>query len=353
MAFKNFCIIRSGAIGDVIHTLPMVRILGRVHKNKKIVYAMDESLAPLMSFAKGIDEIYPINLKSNLLDVMNQAQNLKLSTKERFNYLINLQPSLKTKVMSYILNPEKVVTYEKNSKKKKVTSRNIEFKPGDNEFIEPHAWYDFAESYFHELDLKGFNIGEFFPLIEIPLELQKNAIGTLNLPPAEKLMAIIPGVGLHRPHRAWPLKNWVAFLELLEARHPEYINVLIIGGEEEINLSNQLISMLPQFKRLNIINLAGEYNLLGTASVLSACDLVIGGDTGPTHLAGALGVKTLCLFGPTSPVRHAPFQGIGIQANDYKCARECNQKKCGRKVLGCMESLTPEEVWLAMNEDLN
>ena len=341
--FRNICLLRSGAIGDIIHTLPLVNLLSHKFKNKKITFAMGRELAELMSYAKGLDQIVPISINSNIFNLIKQTETLKQASDGQFDLFLNLQPNWKTKFIAYLMKPKQIYNYEK--------SANISpYQISQGLDLKQHAWENFALTYFHELDLASENIQKFFPLIELPEELKQNSLNSLGLNKKEKYLALVLGVGHHRPHRAWPLENWLNFIELILKKDFSVSQIILIGGSDEEFLAYKLMQSLPSFARSRIINLCGKLNLLASAAILSNCSLAIGADTGPTHLASALGVKTIGLFGPTSPTRHSPFFGIGLSNSEHECLKSCSQKKCSKTLLNCMESLKPEEVWLAMNE---
>ncbi|HEY9886544.1 MAG TPA: hypothetical protein V6C96_04710, partial [Vampirovibrionales bacterium] len=73
----NVCVLRVGAIGDVIHTLPLINILAQKIPNSKITYLMAPELVDLLQFAKGIDQIFPLKLKVNPLKIIDQAKQVK------------------------------------------------------------------------------------------------------------------------------------------------------------------------------------------------------------------------------------------------------------------------------------
>lgn len=331
MAFHNFLILRTGAIGDVIHTLPFIKILANSFKHKKITYAMSPYLAPLMKYVNGIDEILEFNLHTGPKGLWQQACHFnQINEFPRFSDLINLQPHWKTKFFSAFLKTQRKFIYSKNKK------ANSQY----------HAWEDFALSYFHPQDsnFKDFCLIDNLPLIKLPLNLIIEKTQQISF--VHQTIVFILGVGKHRPHRAWPLKNWLQLLKLIDNQKP--MSIILLGGEDEKDLAQEFMANLPPLNKIKLINLVGQLDLLGTAAILSKCYLAVGADTGPTHLAAALGIYTIGLFGPTSALRHAPFKGIALKSSST-CALSCNQKKCTRKVLNCMESLIPEQVWFAIN----
>ncbi|HEY9886180.1 MAG TPA: glycosyltransferase family 9 protein, partial [Vampirovibrionales bacterium] len=244
----------------------------------------------------------------------------------------NLQPHWKTKLFTKFLAP----------------SENYVYKKDINSSL--HAWQNFSTAYFHPADLHNLSIKQFNPFLCIPQGVIQSTVAHLELDETKELIAFIPGVGKHRPHRAWPLQNWLSLFKILETRENQKYQIVLVGGPDEVDLCDELILQLPNISKNRLINLAGKLNLLGTAAILSKASVVIGSDTGPTHIAGALGKKVIGLYGPTSATRHAPFTGISVEADDYTCAETCTSKKCARKVMTCMNAIKPEEVWLLMKE---
>lgn len=110
-----------------------------------------------------------------------------------------------------------------------------------------------------------------------------------------------PGAG--RPEKAWGEARF-AELALLLAKESGLSAVVSWGpGDEE--RARKISGMLPQARTLPLLALPG------LARVVAASSLFVGGDTGPLHLADALGTPTLALFGPTDPVRNGPYRSPG------------------------------------------
>lgn len=389
---EAFFVLRVGAIGDVIHTLPLIQLLREKKPNSQIIYITSSELIPLLKYAKVIDEIIPLNLKSGIWNLIKQSLELKnqfsgkeiqeistnssLSTptplrgvskggiktpfsevvvffgdvlhSKSSSTLINLQPSWKTDLLALVAGFQKVFKY----KKKANTSTNI-----STEISSIHAWQNFAESlpgsFWDANFIKDFIPEKHLPLIELPDELIHQVKQKLNLNSDSLKIAIITGVGKHRPHRAWPLAKWIEFLNLLnrslvESNKEKKIQCLFLGGRDEQELSQALLSECADLKNIEFLDLTGKLSLLETASILGQCKLAIGADTGPTHLASALGVETIALFGPTSEIRHAPLKGTVISAikdKGFICHSKCSEKVCKlEESLNCMNQIATKEV---------
>ena len=114
-------------------------------------------------------------------------------------------------------------------------------------------------------------------------------ISSLNLPP--RYAVLVPGAAPHRPEKRFPAEK---FREVAASLH---LPVVIVGTASEN----------PLAQTIGGINLTGKTNFFQLASVFRGCSLAIGNDTGPMHLAAALGVPCLSLFSAASePARTAP-----------------------------------------------
>jgi ADP-heptose:LPS heptosyltransferase len=343
---KHFCITIDASLEEIIFCLPTVNILAATSKNRSITLAVPPQFADLMEYAKGINQIFAFKPSWNPLKNYFQGQKLKQSIGYSPDQGINLTPKNSTKLFFASLQPQALC--------------ELKHKANPQE----HRWLHFANSYFHFRELKdyldSYSLEEFFPLIRIPKTLQKQISSQFNIgkdgAPNSKIIALIPGnqkpsnESTNCKHLNWPIQNWVSFFKLLEEPDNDKYHVLLIGNEHDIKTCDDLIWELPGVSKLKISNLSGKLNYLEMGATLSLCDIVIGGDCELTHLASAVGTPTMALFTPTQTQHKAPFSGIALQATDYLCAQNCNKSQCERKVLNCMESLSPEEVWLAINE---
>ncbi len=156
------------------------------------------------------------------------------------------------------------------------------------------------------------------------------------------MIGIVPGVGKFRPHRAWLQDGWQYLLKAI-IQKDTHIPVLI-GGEEEMALCRKLKDEAGE----KCLNLAGKLALTETAAVLKRCQIVVSGDTGPAHLAVAVGTPVVGLYGPTSPLRSGPY-GYANLVLDQNSSCQCLQNKfcqfTGTTAPGeCMERIMLSEI---------
>jgi heptosyltransferase-2 len=172
----------------------------------------------------------------------------------------------------------------------------------------------------------------------------EQALRSASLQAGEVLVGLGPGGG-NSPLKKWPTEN---FAELARRLHTRLrARVVLVGGPGEEHLTAQIGRVLGS----SAIDLVGKATLRQTAALLQRCSLYIGNDYGPTHIAAAMGVPVIALFGPSCPHRFAPWSDsatvICLSLRCSPCSRLHHQDRCPVCILGqprCMTDITVERV---------
>jgi ADP-heptose:LPS heptosyltransferase len=117
----------------------------------------------------------------------------------------------------------------------------------------------------------------------------------------KKLLVAIHGGGHYFARKRWSIANFIEIIRFLTIELG--VQVVLVGGHEDVEDSLIIKSMVPE-----VISAVGMLKLAETAALLKRCCLFIGNDSGPLHLAAALEVPTIGLFGPTDPRQFYPYQ---------------------------------------------
>ncbi|MBC8102319.1 MAG: glycosyltransferase family 9 protein [Cytophagales bacterium] len=112
-------------------------------------------------------------------------------------------------------------------------------------------------------------------------------------------------VGASTPEKAWPPERWAMLVGILRGQG---VRLVLLGGAGERETAARITEMAGGVVAADLV---GRTPLKVLASVLAQCDVVIGGDSGPTHLAVAVGTPVVGLYGVTDPVRTGPQWGAG------------------------------------------
>lgn len=315
---KKILIIRLGAIGDVVHTTNTFRAIKKLCPNAQIHYLTSALIKPLLAYDPDIEKVWTADIKKMKVFSKYSATLSKELKQEKFDLIINLQPSLKTRWIGFLTGVKKVIDYKKTFQLHAVDNfwatakkefENIEKLPNLKLYLNPEAIKK-AKNYVSEL---------------------KHPIIVLNA----------GGIISKRQGRSYPTPKWLELGEKIQKKYDG--TILLTGAKEDIELLSELKNISgSRF-------LVGELSLEDSCALIGEADMLISGDSGPLHIATALGVKTIGLFGSMPAKRTGPY-GIGhttITA-DLPCI-PCNRRKCeflkkGEIFTPCMAKINTDKI---------
>jgi heptosyltransferase I len=299
-------ILHAGAIGDVVLGTLVPAAIKRARPDLRVIYWTHESLFDLLRLCPYIDEFVVWDKKKSLWHQRSIVRGAQAEV------LIDMSSSLRTRMIS-LVSGTRTLRYVKQP----AQARPI-----------VHAADNFLETVAPLVGKVDVN----FPTLEIPND-ERSSVATI---------ALVPGVGSLRSHRAWPVEGWIELgKRLLEAG----FNVVLIGGNDDVQVAHQIETALGPA----VINHAGKLDLPGTAEALAKCQAAVSGDTGPSHIAVAVGTPVVGLLGPTYPERSGPY---GYLKNSLNAGHQCrchSAKSClvtGAPGPGeCMRTISVEQVY--------
>lgn len=156
--------------------------------------------------------------------------------------------------------------------------------------------------------------------------------------------------GMELTAKRWPVERYREIVyKLVSERNAQ---VLLIGGSDDVALNSSLLRDLDVPPK-SVLNLAGKTNFGESAALLQRCVLFIGNDSSPMHLAAAVGIPVIAIFGPTSPQEYGPYplddpQHIALWRNPKgkPCFFLGKMQPCMNCT--CMQSVTVADVWDAV-----
>ena len=316
---KKVLLIRFGAIGDVVETTGLFRALKKA--GYCIHYLTGKVPASLLSKDVDLDKLLTLEKKS-YINLFKLAKTLR---KEKYDYIINLHPSLRTKFLCIIAKPKKTLIYKKSYKY--------------------HAVENFFMTAAQELpQLKLADKIELF-LSDEEKEWAENSL--------DKKIRICFNIGAtpKRQGRRWQIKHWEELAKKILAEYDAQI--FVIGGKEDIQEVDKLIELEPR-----IVSFAGKTSLRETAALTFCSNIVISGDTGPLHIASALAPVCIGLYGCCSISRSGPYgKRHHTICSELSCA-PCDGKLCpfSKKDFDdtpCMDIIKPSVVFKMIKDILS
>jgi heptosyltransferase-2 len=164
----------------------------------------------------------------------------------------------------------------------------------------------------------------------------------LGIDPQRPLVILSPGAA-YGPAKRWPAARFARLATLFQGR--DNAAVLIIGSAEEAEIAESIGSSLGKKAAV----LTGQTTLPQLVGLISLASLFVSNDTGPMHIANALHVPVVAIFGPTDPEVTGPFeQPAAVLKKDIPCW-PCSYRVCPYDHR-CMTQIEPEEVFRAAGE---
>ena len=173
------------------------------------------------------------------------------------------------------------------------------------------------------------------------LPVRAHVIDTLRRKwPVESRDWVILQPGARWLNKRWPVQHFTELVRSLSKKFPS-AHFVILGGKDEAPLGETILQASPE----RCLNLCGATSLPEMVEWIRLCDLMITNDTGPMHVAAALGKPLIALFGPTEPRRTGPYGQLeNVLHLDLPCS-PCLSSRCAiEETDKCLRALSPAMV---------
>ncbi|MBF0101147.1 MAG: glycosyltransferase family 9 protein [Desulfobacterales bacterium] len=310
-------IIKLGALGDVINTFPLVIQLKK-HFQAQIHWLVEPLSYPLVSAHSCVDHAILFNKYNWKKEIAQVIGQLRLQS---YDMVLDLQRILKSGLFGMLSRSNRKIGFDRRRCKEMTWILPYErIHPGPTHSHMLDQYLEFATHLGIPIDTIEWKIP--IPDTPLPVEFPKNPFVVLN-------------IGATKKANRWPIDHFANLTDRIQSRFG--LSVVITGGKEDQPIVDKIVALT----HLHPYNLAGKTSLFALISVFNAAQLVISCDTGPMHLAVALGKPVIALFGPSNPKRTGPYRGTVLQKTELTCV-PCGKRTCDHSV--CMERITPEEV---------
>jgi lipopolysaccharide heptosyltransferase I len=309
-------IIKPSAIGDVVHALPILNLLRRRWPASHISWLITPGCAGLLQGHPQLDEVIPFDRKLFGRTWKSYTAASKLLTfslalrKKNFDLVIDLQGLFRSGLLSIATGAKTIIG--------STSAREFGWMFCSN--LAPiDSWNQHAiERYLTIAEYMGLGRGP-VQFIFATDAADRDHVDSL-LPAGERFAVLLPAANWQT--KRWPVEHFAELVKPLEAR---------LGLKTVLAGAPDAAAMAPSLP--GVLNLAGKTTLRQLVALLEKADLVIGNDTGPMHIAAALGRPLVTMFGPTSPVQTGPYKRMdSVVQLDIPCSpcfsRTCSHQSC-------------------------
>ncbi len=333
-------------IGDAVMTIPAVRAIRMAYPEAHISLLVKPWVAEIFKASPDIDEI--ILYEKNLTGLTGKFRLAGLLRKQKFDYAILLQNAFDAALLTWLAGIPERIGYKKDSRSLLLTNAI----PVTEDILAKHQVY----YYLNIVNTIGINTDETRPFIQVTDDerawannLISSSFPNANLP----LVGVNPGATYGSAKRWLPERFAEVIIKIINESHG---NVILFGGEAEVEIADEIISEIMKTHSTDIesriLVMSGKTSLRELTSLIAQCSAFITNDSGPMHMASALLVPTVAIFGSTNKHATGPFgNGHRTISKDLQCA-PCMKRKCPEEHLECMTGIYADDVFEALKEIL-
>jgi lipopolysaccharide heptosyltransferase I len=324
---ERFLIVRLGALGDVVHAIPVAAALRRRFPAARIDWLVDPRYVPLLDLVAALDRPVACDPRAGLTRLLRTIGELR---RVHYDAAFDLQGLLKSALLARAAGAVRTIGMTKPHLREPLARLLY------TETVDPG---DAGHVMFKNLALLAA-VGIDAPALEFPLRLPASA--------AAAAVATMSGEGgyvLINPGAAWPNKRWPAarFGALATAMHSRLgLRSVVLWGPGEESLAAAVVAAAG-----GSAVLAPPTVITDILAIARGARLFISGDTGPLHLAGAAGTPIVALFGPTLAARNGPWAAADIAISRVEQCACVYERRC-RRATPCIDDIGVDEVMQAV-----
>ena len=330
---KRILLIRTDRIGDVALSTPAIKAAYEAYSNSFIAFAVQPYAKDIVEGNPYLDEVIIFDKEKahkGVRGMLKFAQTLK---EKKFNIAIVLHPTNRVHIAIFLAGIPERVGY--NKKMGFLLTKKI---PHTKQFGRKHE----LEYTLDVLRAGGIEPKDNKPFMHIDEKAEsriEELLSSKGVAGDDLIVAIHPGASC--PSKRWDAAKFAGLAdEIMETFNTK---VIIVAGPKDVTLGNKVSSLIKH----NTVNLSGALSVKELASLLKRCTLFISNDSGPVHIAVAVGTPVVSIFGRNekglSPVRWRPLGKDDIVIHKDVGCKECLAHDC-KINFKCLETIKVNEV---------
>jgi lipopolysaccharide heptosyltransferase I len=342
----RFLLVRLGALGDIVHAIPVAAALRRAFPSSRIDWLVGAKHRDVLDCVPVIDRRIVLGDRHDTSAGMGVGTGMGAVLRElrgrRYDVAFDLQGLMKSAVLARLSGARRVIGFSSSYLRERLAGAfyTEAYDPGGGGMYHPGERSHVVHMNLGLLTVMGIPIA----VPEFPLACADSTI-------AREMAARAGGpYVVLNPGAAWPNKRWPAsrFGAVARAVHEQQgMTSIVTWGPGEEALARDVVREASERSAL----LAPRTSIADLLALLRGAALMISGDTGPTHIAAALGTPIIGLYGPTRPSRNGPWSPRDITlSRDAVC--ECHHlRRCTRERM-CLLDIEVADVVVAVERRL-
>jgi len=321
-------VVRFSAIGDIVLSSGAVTALARAWPLAEIVYVTKQAHAPFIEHHPHVSRVVTLAPGESVFSLAARLRVLQPTA------VLDLQDKLRSRVLLTLISARPVV-WKKRRLKDELMVR-LRRRPY-------HAWLHIAERYHMAVEEV---VGRSIPRVGLSffssadqVERARRLLVSAGVDLSQPIVGMAPGA-------VWETKRWPSerFGHLAQRLLDAGRQVVVMGSAAERSIVDAVIAVAP-----GVVDLTGRLQLAELGAAISLCKAFVANDSGPMHIARALGSPTLAFFGSTDP-NQFDFTGHALRFAGIECS-PCSLyglRRCPKKHFRCMLELDVDSAWTAL-----
>jgi lipopolysaccharide heptosyltransferase II len=335
---NRILIVNVNWVGDVLFSTPLIKGLRKKFPKGYIACMIPPRCREALELNPHLNEIIIYDEDGLHRSPFGKLRLISALRSGRFDAAILLHRSFTRSLMVFMAGIPRRIGYQRRRRDFLVTDA-VELPPEDAHRV------DFFMNLGRPLGIATDDRNYEFFISDNDRKKAKGLLESEGIADSDKLVAINPG-GNWNPKR-WPVENFAEAADGLMEQHNA--KIIISGAAKDMPLANDIASRMKQRPAIS----CGKTTLKQAAAIFERSNLVIANDSGPMHIAVAMGTPTIALFGPTSPEITGPL-GRGrclILHEDVGCEIPCYNLSCVQ--YRCMKAIRPGDILKAAGDLLS
>ena len=286
-------------LGDAVMALPALADIRRHETTGRLLVAARPAVAGLMTLVPGVDGIVTLAGLGGFSSLRHHERDVRAVAGTGADVAVLLTNSVHTALLAWRASIGQCWGYRRDFRGRLLTRA----------VARPRTALHQVDDYRHLVAELGFANGPREPRVDVAaghIDAARTLLAGAGWTPDRRLVGVAPGAAYGGAKR-WPPARFAAAIAGLASAAPT--TVVLAGSSVDLNVACAIEAELSKISgpiRAEVINLAGRTDLGQLAGVMALCRAFVSNDSGAMHLASAVGVPVVALFGPTDPAATAP-----------------------------------------------
>lgn len=333
-------IVRLGALGDIVHAIPVAVALRRAYPDAQIDWAVSAKHREILDLVPVLNRRIVVNDRGDApgLPLLAAVRELRRAA---YDVTIDIQGLIKSAVIARASGARRVIGFTRRYAREAMASLlyTERYDPGGAGLFAPSETRHVVRINLGVLDTLGIPAGE----PEFALDVVASPEVRAAIEEAGRPFALL-NTGAAWPNKRWPAARLGALAAALRERHG--MRSIVLWGPSERPLADEVVSTAR-----GAAIAAPRTTIADIAALAREAAVMVSGDTGPTHIASAVGAPLVGIYGPTRPERNGPL-GRADESVSRAAVCQCHHLRQCRLARMCLLDIEVPEVLDAVERRL-